>query len=60
MCLFILIKRVDSMNWEKCMKHFNCKTCSDYKYCKDEVIEKKKKKGKKKNGKRVGEKVLPI
>ena len=50
------------MNWEKCMKNFNCKTCSDYKYCKDDVVEKKnkKKKGKRKDGKRMGEKVLPI
>lgn len=38
------------MNWEKCMRNNNCKTCSDYKYCKDDVVKKKakKKKGRKK------------
>lgn len=38
------------------MRNNNCKTCSDYKYCKDDVDKKKerKKKGKRKNGKRVG------
>lgn len=49
-CLFIMFKRVDSMNWDKCMRHSNCKTCSDYRYCKDDVVKKKpkKKKGRKK------------
>lgn len=31
------------MDYKKCMKHFNCKTCSDYKYCKDDISDKKKK-----------------
>ena len=37
------------MNWEKCMKNFNCKVCSDYKYCKDDIADKRKEKKKKKN-----------
>lgn len=40
------------MNWAKCMKNFNCKICSDYNYCKDDIENRRKKKGKKKNGKR--------
>ncbi len=32
------------MNWNKCMKNFNCKVCSDYNYCKDEILNKKNKK----------------
>lgn len=39
------------MNWEKCMKKMNCKICSDYKYCKDDIKEKKKDKKKKKQKK---------
>ena len=35
------------MNWEKCMKNFNCKVCSDYKYCKDDIAESRRKKIKK-------------
>ena len=35
-----------NMNWEKCMKKMNCKVCSDYKYCKDDIKEKKKDKKK--------------
>ncbi len=27
------------MNWNKCMKNFNCKVCSDYNYCKDDKKE---------------------
>ena len=36
------------MNWEKCMKNFNCKICSDYKYCKDDIKAEKRKRRKKK------------
>lgn len=31
------------------MRNNNCKTCSDYKYCKDDVVKKKNKK-RKRNG----------
>ena len=27
------------MNYSKCMRHSNCKTCSDYLYCKDDYNE---------------------
>lgn len=44
------------MNYKKCMKHFNCKICSDYNYCKDEINNNKRKKknikGRKKNERR--------
>lgn len=36
------------MNYKKCMKHFNCKTCSDYLYCKDDKVSTEKDKRKKK------------
>ena len=36
------------------MKKMNCKICSDYKYCKDDIKEKKKDKKKKKQ-KKVGD-----
>lgn len=32
------------MNWIKCQKTYNCKLCSDYMYCKDDIRERKKKK----------------
>ena len=35
------------MNWNKCMKSFNCKVCSDYNYCKEETPKRGKKKNKK-------------
>lgn len=35
------------MNWNKCMKNFNCKVCSDYNYCKDDIKNTKSKKSKK-------------
>lgn len=35
------------MNWIKCQKTYNCKLCSDYMYCKDDIRERKKKKNKK-------------
>lgn len=25
------------MNWGKCQKTWNCKVCSDYNYCKDDI-----------------------
>lgn len=39
------------MNYKKCMKHFNCKTCSDYLYCKDDKINADKDKRKRKDKK---------
>ena len=35
-----------SMNWDKCQRTYNCKICSDYKYCKDDIVDKKKDKKK--------------
>jgi len=35
-----------NMDWNKCMKQMNCKVCSDYKYCKDDIADKRKKKKK--------------
>ena len=32
------------MNWNKCMKNFNCKICSDYNYCKDDIKDNSKRK----------------
>lgn len=32
------------MNWNKCMKNFNCKVCSDYNYCKDDIKDNRKRK----------------
>ena len=40
------------MNWEKCQRNPICKTCSDYKFCKDEIEEKRKKDKRKKRKKR--------
>lgn len=37
------------MNWIKCQKTYNCKLCSDYMYCKDDIRERKKKKKNKKH-----------
>lgn len=40
------------MNYKKCMKNNTCKTCSDYMFCKDDVLSNKKrlkKERKKKN-----------
>lgn len=36
------------MDWNKCMKQMNCKVCSDYKYCKDDIVDKRKNKKTKK------------
>ena len=30
------------MNYKKCMKNNTCKTCSDYMFCKDDVLSNKK------------------
>ena len=39
------------MNYKKCMWNNTCKTCSDYLFCKDEVLTKKKKTNKKRKKK---------
>lgn len=36
------------MNYKKCMRNNNCKTCSDYLWCKDEALDNKKKERKRK------------
>lgn len=46
------------MNWNKCMKSFNCKVCSDYNYCKDDIKENNKKEKRKKKNESKGNKEL--
>ena len=47
MSFYYAKKGLTSMNYKKCMKHSNCKTCSDYKYCKDDIENKRKDRRKK-------------
>lgn len=41
------------MNWVKCEKTWNCKLCSDYNYCKDDIENKRKNKKRKRSSKKV-------